>query len=380
MGDTMASADSDESPIRVMLVDDSALIRGLISRGLTRNPRIEIAATASDGEMAISVLKRNQVEVILLDVEMPNKSGLEALPELKKIAPDVHVIMVSSLTERNAKISLKALELGASDYVAKPSSTRDGAALEEFYRSLDEKVVALGMAFTPTVKPRPAPVSPASSAAVAAPVAPAPVAAPKPAAAPVRYIGRKSVLTIASSTGGPQALMKLLMMVKDNLSSVPVLITQHMPATFTALLAEHISTDTGLDCREGVQGERVEAGRVYIAPGGSHMIVEKDAHGGLVIKLEDTPPVNFCKPAADPMFESIAKHYGKNVLSLVLTGMGNDGRDGARRIKDAGGMLIVQDKESSVVWGMPGAIAAQGFQDEIATLERMAECIRQAVG
>jgi two-component system chemotaxis response regulator CheB len=369
----MASVHTDESPIRVMLVDDSAIIRGLISRGLTRNPRIEIAATASDGEMALSVLKRNKVQVILLDVEMPNKDGLQALPELKKIAPDVHIIMVSSLTERNAKISLRALELGASDYVAKPSATGDNAVLVEFYRSLDEKVMALGMAFTPTVRPQAVPV---------AAVAPTPVAAPKPertTAAPMRFASRKNVLAIASSTGGPQALLKLLTMVKDDLASVPVLITQHMPATFTALLAEHISNDTGLACFEGKQGEKVESGRVYIAPGGFHMMVEKDASGTLVIKLEDSAPVNFCKPAADPMFDSIAKYYGKNVLSLVLTGMGNDGCDGAKRIKDAGGALIVQDKESSVVWGMPGAIAAQGFQDEIATLERMAECIRQAV-
>lgn len=370
----MQATQTESSPIRVMLVDDSAIIRGLISRGLKRNAEIEIVASASDGEMAASVLKRHSADVILLDVEMPNKNGLEALPELKAIAPDAHIIMVSSLTQRNANISLKALELGATDYLAKPSSTGDGDALEEFYGLLEQKVQALGSVARAARLKKIAGTDPvATAAATALP------RAPRVSPAGGGLAGRKTVLAIASSTGGPQALHKLLAMLKNDLSRVPVLITQHMPATFTALLAEHITNETGLNCHEGKQGEAVQAGHVYIAPGGFHMSVESGASGGLVIKLDDGQPVNFCKPAADPMFDSIARHYGKNTFSVVLTGMGNDGCKGARRIKDAGGYVMIQDKESSVVWGMPGAIAHEGFEDEIATLERMAECIKQAL-
>lgn len=370
----LAASAADSPRIRVMLVDDSAVVRGIISIGLRRNPNIEVIASASDGDMAISVLKRNSVDVILLDVEMPNKDGLTALPELKQLAPNAHIIMVSSLTQRNAKISLKALDLGASDYLAKPSSTGESAALEEFYQALEMKVMALGEAARATRLKTPLHTK-APTINVAPTNAPLAPRAPSPSG----LVGKRSVLAIASSTGGPQALHKLLRLLKDNLAHVPVLITQHMPATFTELLASHIRTETGLNCHEGKQGEPVLAGHVYIAPGGFHMSVEKAASGGLCIKLEDSAPVNFCKPAADPMFDSIAHHYGRNTFTVVLTGMGNDGCKGAKRIKDAGGYVMVQDKETSVVWGMPGAIANEGFHDDIGTIERIAESVQQAL-
>jgi two-component system, chemotaxis family, protein-glutamate methylesterase/glutaminase len=369
----MLSAQSASQPIRVMLVDDSAIIRGLISRGLKRNPNIQIVATASDGDIAIATLQRqSNVDVILLDVEMPNKNGLEALPELKKLAPHAHVIMVSTLTQRNAKISLQAMELGATDYLAKPSSTGDGESLEAFYQALILKVEQLGQE---AIKRRMRSAQQGSQAAsVQTTPAPSPVRSPSVSLFP----GRKQVLAIASSTGGPQALQKLFKLIKNDISKVPVFVTQHMPPTFTGLLAGHIRTETGLECHEGVDGELVQPGRVYIAPGGFHMTVAA-GRDGLVIKLDDGAPVNFCKPAADPMFDTLADHYGKSIYTVVLTGMGNDGCKGAKRIKEAGGYVIVQDKETSVVWGMPGAIAAEGFQDEIASIEHIAESIKQAL-
>lgn len=375
----------DSSAIRVMLVDDSAVVRGLMSRALQQNPRIHIVATANDGDMAISVLQRNPVDVIVLDIEMPNKDGLEALPILQAMSPHTHIIMASSLTQRNAAISLKALEIGAADYVPKPTSRGDDGAIEAFYADLQNKVLQLGAAARHKAQEAAAP-----GAAAYAPAFPRPVqtSAEAPQAEKTRPESRPSpparkplpssirAIAIASSTGGPQALLQLLSRAAPHLNHVAVFITQHMPATFTTLLAEHLAADTGLPCKEAVHGELVTPGNIYVAPGDYHMCVQLEG-ASQTIRLNQEPPVNYCRPAADPMLASLAQCYGKQLLAVVLTGMGMDGREGARAVREAGGYVLVQDEESSVVWGMPGAVVAGGFQDAILSVPGIADYIME---
>lgn len=383
--------DANSSPhelIRVMLVDDSAVVRGLMSRALQQEPRIHIVATASDGDMAISVLQRNAVDVIVLDIEMPKKDGLEALPILKALSPDTHVIMASSLTQRNASISLKALEMGAADYIPKPTSRGDQGAIDAFYHELQMKVLELGAAARQrgqlqSVAPRtrqtaPAMQAPPATNAVSSQPTQASAVSGEHNAA-LRTMARPvAAIAIASSTGGPQALVKLLSLSRASLGQVPIFITQHMPPTFTTLLAEHLSTDTGLSCKEAVHGELVAPGTVYIAPGDYHMQIVASG-SGKAIQLNQDPPVNFCRPAADPMIMSLATLYGRHLLVLVLTGMGNDGCAGARAAKEAGGTVVVQDKESSVVWGMPGSVVSAQLEDAVMDLPRMSQFIAEAV-
>lgn len=387
----MAAEEQDASIIRVMLVDDSAVVRGLMSRALQQDPRIHIVATANDGDMAINVLQRNPVDVIILDVEMPKKDGLEALPILLAMAPNTHVIMASSLTQRNASISMRAMEMGAADYIPKPTSRGDEGAIQEFYRELKEKVIQLGEAAkrkSEGILPMPALASGLSHQPVIESRKPPMEAEQSTKHATIEQsIKRASsrplpgsihAVAIASSTGGPQALIQLLSKSNVVLKNVPVFITQHMPATFTTLLAEHLSADSGLPCKEAVNGELVSNGTVYVAPGDYHMLIEPSGDNH-TIRLTQDPPVNFCRPAADPMLKTLAKCYGNRLFAIVLTGMGNDGAGGAKEVKDHGGYVAVQDKESSVVWGMPGAVVAAGNQDEIMPVDDIAARVNELV-
>ncbi len=367
--------------IHVMLVDDSAVVRGLMTRALQQDIRINVVATASDGEMALRILPRHQIDVIILDIEMPNMDGLTALPKLLELSPSTRVIMASTLTHRNADISMQALEIGASDYVPKPSSQRDNSAVENFYRELKEKVKVLGTA----AKEAAAPAAPAAQAPISAPPSPVESAVTE---LPVRkitpseqYQGKPiHAIAIASSTGGPQALMKLLKETKAYVEQLPVFITQHMPPTFTTLLAEHLSRDSECACVEAKDAQAVDKGTVYIAPGDYHLIVKKDDSGLPKITLNQDPPVNFCRPAADPMLESLLEVYGDRLLVIVLTGMGNDGLTGARKAVEIGAPVVVQDKASSAVWGMPGAVAEAGLASAVLSLSDMGAYIGDAVG
>ncbi len=355
-------------PYHVMVVDDSAVIRGIIARALEADPEIVVVATASNGKIALDKLASLRVDVVVLDIEMPVMDGLTALPKLLAADPKIKVVMASTLTRENAETSLRALQAGAADYIPKPSSAREIQGAETFRRDLLAKVKALGKARRDIDAP-PAYRAPATSGRPPA-AAPAKASQPAPIKLRVGSSQRPQVLAIASSTGGPQALFDILAKLTGQID-VPVLITQHMPPTFTTILAEHIAKLTKRPCAEGVEGEPVVAGRIYVAPGDHHMLVAK-LDGKPVIRLDRSPPVNFCRPAADPMLRSIAEVYRGHVLALVLTGMGQDGLAGCRAVVDAGGTVLAQDQATSVVWGMPGVVATAGLCSAVLPLPAIA--------
>lgn len=368
-------------PYRVMLVDDSAVIRGLFARSLESDPEVQVVASVGDGQMAVNALAKDKgkIEVIVLDIEMPRMDGLTALPELLKIDPDVPVVMASTLTARNADISLKAMSLGAKDYIPKPSSMRELSAAEAFKQELLAKVKSLGAARRRKLGSGQS-VAPqsrfAADRSAAAPRTPAPAPAAKPTASvEVRPVGRRApqVLCIGSSTGGPQALFKVIGGLPKTLR-LPILLTQHMPATFTPILADHITRSTGWECVEATDGMPVQAGRVHLAPGDYHMLVER-AGTGQVLRLNQGPPENFCRPAVDPMLRSAVAAWNGQVLTLILTGMGHDGQKGAEVLVEAGGTVIAQDEATSVVWGMPGAVARAGLCAAVLPLDQIASWI-----
>ena len=351
--------------IRVMIVDDAVVVRGLFSRWVGEEPDLEVCASLRTGREAVNQIERVDPDVVLLDVDMPELDGIAALPLLLEKRRDVVIIMASTLTRRNAEISLKALSLGAADYIPKPESNREVTGSPTFRRELIEKVRTLGMrakrlrlarVASPPLQPaaKPAPVT--HSGLVLRPM---PITAPR-------------VLLIGCSTGGPQALNAILAKIGGVIERAPVLITQHMPATFTAILAEHLARLAGRPAREAQDGEEINAGRIYIAPGGRHMKVARRADGAAVVALDDGPLVNFCKPAVDPLFESAAAVWGPKIMAVVLTGMGTDGLNGAKAIVKSGGNVMAQDEATSVVWGMPGQVAHAGICSAILPLPDIA--------
>lgn len=368
-----------------MVVDDSAVIRGLITRMLESDPGISVVASVGNGQLAVNHLDRHpkEVDVVILDIEMPVMDGLTALPLMLKSDPNIKVIMASTLTKRNAEISLKALSAGATEYVPKPSTARELSGENDFRRELLEKVKGLGIIHrTQTGRPI-APAARPAAPGAAAPAA-APGAKPSAAGAPARWqtkhqdevvlrqpgSTRPDILTIGSSTGGPQALFAFLKGLPRSIN-LPVVITQHMPATFTSILAEHITRMTGWPCQEAKEGDLVEAGKILLAPGDYHMnVVQKGPQR--VVTLNQDPPENFCRPAVDPMLRSVVKVYGPRVFTVILTGMGNDGARGSEQVVAAGGTVIAQDEKSSVVWGMPGAVASAGLCSAVLPIDDLA--------
>lgn len=341
-------------PVRVMIVDDSAVVRGLISRQLETDPEVAVVARAANGRAALMELERTPVDVIVLDLEMPVMDGMTALPLLIAAQPDVRIIIASTLTTRNAKLGMQALQAGAADYLSKP----DGGSLvnaEAFNRDLLAKVRALGARRTP---PHP------THAAI-----PAPPAAPRP-----RRTVRPEVIVIGGSTGAPPALMQVMQSLRAG-PSQPILIAQHMPPIFTAMLAEQLERAGGWPCAEAVDGEPVRSGRAYVAPGGWHMAVARDA-GSVVIRLNQDPPEHFCRPAVDPLLRSVAQAYGASAVAVILTGMGSDGALGCQALASAGGRFAVQDEATSAVWGMPGAAARTGQCEAILPVSQVGGWLR----
>lgn len=379
MSDTKSASSgadgSADDPFRVMVVDDSAVIRGLITRALEKDSLIKVVASVGNGEAAIKALDRyDGIEVVILDIEMPVMDGLTALPKLLAEKPGLQVIMASTLTRKNAEVSLRALQAGAADYLPKPSSTSELTGADSFQRELLEKVKALAKAARPN---RLASARRPSSAAVPAPASSGGIYPKHAITLRKASAALPRIIAIGSSTGGPQALLEVL---RDMAASVklPILITQHMPATFTTLLAEHIERATGVPCAEGKDGETVNAGRIYLAPGSYHMIVER-AGTGSVIRLNQNPPENFCRPAVDPMLRSMAAIYGSSLLTIILTGMGSDGQKGATEVVGAGGTVIAQDEATSVVWGMPGAVATSGLCSAVLPIKEIGPSVRKLV-
>lgn len=379
-GGAARPATTPDSGIRVMLVDDSAVVRGLVARWLDEEAGISVVASLANGRRAVDEVAIHKPDVIVLDVEMPVLDGLGALPMLLERCPKARIIMASTLTRRNAEVSLKALSLGSSDYIPKPEGNRGVTTSTDFRAELVRKIRALAGARASSFGARaqsfqaqaPATTQPAARSTAASAQ---PTSIPRPASMGEPFTTRPfstvlpRVLAIGSSTGGPQALVAVFQAITGAVQNVPVLVTQHMPPTFTTILAEHLARASGRVAREGEDGEILRPGQIYVAPGGKHMVLRDGP--GPQIRLDDGPAINFCKPAVDPMFEAVARHYGAASLAVVLTGMGNDGAAGGRIIADAGGSVIAQDEATSVVWGMPGATARAGVCSAVLPLDQI---------
>lgn len=344
---------------RVLVCDDSAVIRSAIARMLEADPQVEVVARATNGRQAVDAVARLAQEglpadVVVLDIEMPVMDGLSALPELLRADRGIRVLMASTLTTRGADVALRAMRLGAADYVAKPGAAE--IADDSFRRDLLAKVKGLAAL-------RRRPVAPLGDAAMLRLVAP-------PRLSP-------NLIAVGSSTGGPQALFSLISgMGKD--VKVPVVLTQHMPAAFTPILSEHLNRLGGMPCSEVKDGQLLAPGQAYLAPGDRHFLIE-GAPSGFVARLSDGAPENFCRPSVDPMLRSAAGASAGRILAVMLTGMGHDGLAGARQVVASGGGVIAQDEATSVVWGMPGAVAQAGLCCAVLPLPAIAGRVREAL-
>lgn len=334
----------------VLIVDDAVAVRGLIRKAISEAPGMAVAGTAANGLQAVDEYKRLNPDVVIMDIEMPEMNGIDALRAILAHDPAARVIMCSALTHKGAEVTLNALEIGALDYLLKPSSSSIFSTPETFNRELIEKIKAV-------TAPKPSLAAPSNT--IPAQPGESLLSGPCTIRPMPPDFRQADIIAIGSSTGGVQALFQVL----EDLGApnVPVLITQHMPPTFTSMLANHIGEKTKLRAFEAAEGMKVESNTVYIAPGGRHMEVTEQGDD-LFIHLTDTPPENFCRPSVDPMMRSLLAHGGRRkILMIILTGMGNDGQNGARQAVEAGHVLIAQDEATSVVWGMPGAVAKEGL-------------------
>jgi two-component system chemotaxis response regulator CheB len=342
-------------PVRVLIVDDSVVVRKLLSEALASAPEIQLAGTASSGAIALAKIPQLNPDVITLDIEMPGLNGIQTLKEIRKLYPKLPVIMFSTLTEHGAAITLEALSLGASDYLAKPTNSESLAnAMQQVRSELTAKILAL------SGRDRQ-------------------VATRSPAVAQAKFrtgTSRVEILAIGTSTGGPNALAEVIPQLPERFP-VPVVVVQHMPPVFTRLLAERLNAQSKIRVHEAEQGRALEAGHVWIAPGDHHMTVARKGAATL-LELNQDPPENSCRPAVDVLFRSVARTYGPNTLAVVMTGMGADGARGAGHIREAGGEIFVQDEASAVVWGMPGAVVQSGCANKICPLAEISlEVIRR---
>ena len=339
-------------PIRVLVTDDSVVVRRIVTEMIERDPGLEVCGTARDGVDALRQVESLDPDIMTLDVEMPVMDGLETLRNLRTIRPELPVVMFSTLTTQGSAAALDALSLGAKDYVGKPSNvgrTKDVAS------QLAEELIPKLKALVPRKGNSPI-----------APAVPTRITQRADEAFGDR-VNRIDALLIASSTGGPVALESVFRALKQPLP-VPTLIVQHIPPVFSEMLATRLDKAGPTRFVHGEAGMRIEAGKAYLAPGGLHMTVEKRG-ASLVLGTNEGPRVNHCRPAADILFESAESVWGGNVLCVVLTGMGHDGAEGARRLSVRGASVIAQDEASSVVWGMPRTVAESGVANEIVSLD-----------
>ncbi|MFD6029961.1 chemotaxis response regulator protein-glutamate methylesterase [Cellulosimicrobium funkei] len=340
--------------IRVLVVDDSVVIRRLVAQTLDRDPEITVVGTAADGCLALAKVEQLDPDVVTLDIEMPVMDGIETVRALRAAGRRMPVVMFSTLTERGAAATLDALTAGATDYVTKPSGSG----------SVQTALERVGLELTPKIKalvPR-APAAPTTRASGTTTA----VRRPAPAR-PVRAV------VVGSSTGGPEALRTVLSSLTTPLP-VPMLVVQHMPPVFTRQLAERLDRAGPTTVVEAAGGEVLRPGHAYLAPGGRHLELGRQGTG-LTTLVTDGPPVNFTRPAVDVLFRSAVRTLGGDLLAVVLTGMGSDGRDGAGEIARAGGHVLAQDEQSSVVWGMPGAVTTAGHAHAVLPLDQVARAI-----
>jgi two-component system chemotaxis response regulator CheB len=355
----------------VLVVDDSVVIRRLITQALQAEADIEVVGTASNGKLALAKLEQLRPDLVTLDIEMPEMDGLATLPPLRASHPRLPVIMFSTLTERGAAATLEALSLGASDYVTKPSNTGSmDVALQRIRDDLAPKIRALVPGIGPGRSTAvPVPAAPRAAAPTVVPTRTHTMPAPLPQA-----------LVIGVSTGGPTALAELIPRLPADLG-VPVLVCQHMPPVFTRLLAERLDAKSPLHVQEAADGDQLRPGGVWIAPGGLHMVVRRAPGGTATVGTNSEPPENSCRPAVDPLLRSAVAAWGSGVLAVILTGMGQDGLRGCEAVAEAGGRILVQDEATSVVWGMPGYVAKAGLADRALPLDELAvEITRRVAG
>jgi two-component system chemotaxis response regulator CheB len=350
---------------RVLLVDDSVLIRRSLANALSRKPSLDIAGSAPNGRIALMKIPLLHPDVVILDIEMPEKDSLATLDEIRRVYPQIIVIMLSVSTEQGAGATLEALAQGAKDYVTKPEIA---AITDNVVQSLsDELVSKIDLLCTHG----------SDGLQYSSPHGTVQFGAVTPCAGVSRAAKRVDVLAIGVSTGGPNALRDLLSRLPADFP-VPILIVQHMPPIFTRLLAERLAANSNIRVAEGRSHEAVLPGSAWIAPGNFHMAVERD-HEGVRIRTHQDHRENSCRPAVDVLFRSVAKVYGPHVLAVVMTGMGQDGFRGCQQIRDAGGQVLAQDQASSVVWGMPGTLVRAGIADRVVSLNDLAQEITKRV-
>jgi two-component system chemotaxis response regulator CheB len=347
---------------RILVVDDAVVMRKLITETLRQDPDLEVVGVAANGKIALQRIPQLNPDLLTLDLEMPEMDGLTTVRELRKTYPKLPVILFSTLSQRGAKITLEALAAGANDYVTKPANIGSVTeAIQRLQEELTPKIKALCRHL----------VTASASAAQPARFAPAPAALPA-RAVPIE------VVCIGTSTGGPNALATVFQDFPANFP-LPIVIVQHMPPMFTAMLAERLTAHSQIPCQEAVEGMLLERGRAYIAPGGRHMEVCRAAEA-VRLHLHDGTPENSCRPAVDVLFRSVAAAYGGAVLGVVMTGMGRDGLRGCEAIREHHGQILAQDEATSVVWGMPGYVAQAGLADKVLPLNQIAREITARAG
>lgn len=351
-------------PIRVLIVDDSALVRRAVSDALLGDPEISVVGTAPNGSIAVQKIPQVNPQVLILDIEMPELDGFGVLRFLRVNYPKIRTIMFSSLTQRGASQTIEALSLGASDYVAKPTIIGQQGYRETVKRVAAELIPKIKQ-FRPGNSGQRSAVSDTISLHY-------PITYRRPPSSSVPRI-----VAIGVSTGGPEALSKLLPRLSKTFP-VPTVIVQHMPTFFTKLLAERLNSISEIKVIEGSEGIALEPGVVYIAPGDFHMIVKQNGDR-VLLSMNQEPPENSCRPAADVLFRSVAKVYGRHALGIIMTGMGQDGCQGLREMKKHGAMVFAQDQASSVVWGMPSLVIREGLADYVIPLDQMSVAIEECV-
>lgn len=350
--------------IRTLVVDDSATIRQMISRAFENDPLVQVVGTAANGTIALQKADQLNPDAVVLDIDMPGPNGLEVLVRLRTLYPQLVIILFSAITERGASVTLRALALGADDYLPKfLADASQASVLSRIRAELGARIRQFFDSPPPPARRQPAPKGEPAASMNRLP----PMTKRHPA----------QLVVIGSSTGGPAALATVILALPPTLP-VPILVVQHMPPMFTRLMAERLDEQSRFRVQEGCEGALIRPGEVWIAPGDYHMRLT-GVVGQARITLDQAPPENSCRPSVDVLFRSVADTYGGRALAVVLTGMGRDGQQGCRSLKATGAQVIVQDEATSVVWGMPGAVAQAGLADWVLPLGRIAEQIEQQV-
>jgi two-component system chemotaxis response regulator CheB len=364
--------------IAVMVVDDSVVVRRLITDALDGMPNIKVVGTASNGRLAQAKVDQLKPDVITMDIEMPEMNGIEAVRELRKRHPKIPVIMFSTLSAAGASATLDALAAGATDYVTKPANVGSvQASIQAVRDQLVPKIHALAgrrggppMAGRPPARPM-APARPGygPGPAVGRPGLPPLAGGPAPSGGAGAPSGRIDLIAVGCSTGGPDALARVVQSFPADLP-VPVVVTQHMPPVFTKMFAERLDRTNAIQVVEATENLTLKPGVMYIAPGDRHLVLVKRGTGVLT-QLSTAPPENSCRPAVDVMFRAVGRAYGPSTLAVILTGMGQDGRNGCQELRAAGAEIVAQDEATSVVWGMPGAVVTANLAHTVLPLDQI---------